>query len=725
MNSDPKTLTATCAKGLESLLADELANLRGDIIEESPGAVTFSGSLETAYRACLWSRFATRILLFVAEIPAPDTDALYEGVSGVDWNEHLAVDKRFAVDCTSSLSSIQHSRFAALRAKDAVVDQFRDRFNRRPSIELERPDIRIHLFLRGETAKVSLDLSGMSLHRRGYRAAGGEAPLKETLAAAIVSLSGWQKDFPSENVLLDPMCGSGTMLIEAALIYGDIAPGLGRKYFGFLGWRGHDQALWDRLIAEAADRRKRGLEGSLPRIIGYDADPAAIRIAQENIKQAGLTGIIHVERKELAWLRNPLNRGNKGEGRAGLMVINPPYGERVGSINTARYLYRCLGRKIREEFAGWRSGIFTGHADLADALDLSPLKKYRMYNGPIPCQLRLFDIPPGRDRETSPKPPIAVQSSGQPAGDFANRLRKNLKHLSKWVNRESISCLRIYDGDIPEYNVAVDLYEHWVHVQEYAPPKTVDPEKAARRLKEVLVSLPDILGIHRNRIFVKVRHRQKGKSQYQKRDNRGRFHEVSEYNCRFLVNFTDYLDTGLFLDHRITRRMIQEEAKDRRFLNLFAYTGSATVHAVVGGAKTSTSVDLSPVYLEWARSNLALNGFSDINHKLVQGDCMSWLAKTREQFDLIFAAPPTFSNSKSTRRIFDIQRDHVALIRAAMKRLEPGGLLIFSSNFRRFKLNHEALAEYHLEDITRKTIPRDFERRPRIHQCWKILRKPH
>jgi 23S rRNA (guanine2445-N2)-methyltransferase / 23S rRNA (guanine2069-N7)-methyltransferase len=309
-----------------------------------------------------------------------------------------------------------------------------------------------------------------------------------------------------------------------------------------------------------------------------------------------------------------------------------------------------------------------------------------------------------------------------PTGDFGNRLRKNIKRLSKWAKRESISCYRIYDGDIPEYNVAVEIYGKWIHVQEYAPPKTVDREKAIERLKTAVREIREIFDIRRDRIFVKEKSRQRGRSQYQKLKSRGKLQEVSEGKCRLLINLSDYVDTGLFLDHRITRAMIQEMSNGKRFLNLFGYTGSATVHAAAGGAKSSVTVDLSSVYLEWARCNLALNGFSDSNHRLIKADCMEWLNKCKDQFDLIFIDPPTFSNTKKKGRIFNIQDDHVRLIKSAFTRLEPGGTMIFSTNHRRFKIDEEELSGYHLEDISRSTIPPDFERTPKVHRCWRIKR---
>jgi 23S rRNA (guanine2445-N2)-methyltransferase / 23S rRNA (guanine2069-N7)-methyltransferase len=403
------------------------------------------------------------------------------------------------------------------------------------------------------------------------------------------------------------------------------------------------------------------------------------------------------------------------------VVVNPPYGERLGSQNAVPYLYRCLGRKLRNGVPGWRAGVLSAHRELTAELRMNPVERYSLYNGPLPCELQVFAIPQATSRALGRWKPVGEVSS-EGSEDFGNRLRKNMKRLEKWVEKEHILCYRIYDGDIPEYNVSVDFYEQWIHVQEYAPPKTVDPLKAAARLKQVVRTLQDVLKVGSERIFLKVRSRQKGKSQYQKQDEIGRFFEVREGPCRFLVNLSDYLDAGLFLDHRNARTMIREGAKGTRFLNLFGYTGSATVHAAMGGAKSSVTVDTSPVYLEWARRNLALNGFGEENHRFVQADCSLWLSTTREQFDLIFLDPPTFSNSRRLNRVFDVAEDHPGLIRSAMKRLEHDGTLIFSTNFRRFKLDPGISSEFQTEEITPLTIPPDFERSPHIHRCWRLRR---
>ena len=310
---------------------------------------------------------------------------------------------------------------------------------------------------------------------------------------------------------------------------------------------------------------------------------------------------------------------------------------------------------------------------------------------------------------------------------FANRLRKNLRTLGKWARRNDITCYRLYDADMPEYSLAVDLYQGerlWVHAQEYRAPATVDPVRAAARLQEALSALPVVLDIPAGQVFYKMRERQKGAAQYQRLGQAGEFHAVQEGPCTFLVNFTDYLDTGLFLDHRPTRKLIRDLSPGRRFLNLFAYTATATVHAAAGGASSTLSVDMSNTYLEWARRNLDRNGCGGSGHKLLQADCLEWLEINRyERYDLIFLDPPTFSNSKRMAGSFDVQRDHGDLIDRAARLLTPDGILLFSTNARRFELQIDAGSRLEAQDISAATIPPDFERNHRIHQCWRLTRR--
>ncbi len=713
-NNSMYTLTASCAAGLEELVGQEVRGFGGTDVDQARGLVTWKASLESAYRTCLWSRYASRVFLKLRDYPAPNEDALYDGALQVNWAEHLDTGSTFAVDCSLSHSAISHSGFAALRVKDALVDQFREKLGIRPSVSVVRPGIRIRIYIHKDHATLSLDLSGESLHRRGYRREGGSlAPLKESLAAAIVSLAGWSPETGPDIMLLDPMCGSGTLLIEAALIYGDAAPGLSRSYFGFSGWKQHDKELWSRLVDEAVEREEAGLEREWPILLGYDADPRAVAVARNNIEHACYEDKIVIKQGQLAQLRRPAAQG--------IMIVNPPYGERISESDEAEQLHRALGRICKKELSGWQLGIFTSNPDFGDRMGIRWDRTHRLYNGSINCRLFRGVAPPLE--EDTFEWHLAAEPGPDEGIEFGNRLRKNSKKFLKWARREGLKCFRVYDRDLPDYNVSVDLYEKWIHVQEYAAPDTVDEKLAQRRFQQTLHQIRHLFGVRRDRVFLKRRQRQKGKAQYQKQGSRKKMHVVREGDCFLLVNFTDYLDTGIFPDHRNVRLRIAREAAGKRFLNLFAYTGTATVHAAVGGAESTTTVDLSGNYLNWTRMNLALNGFGGLAHETVQRDCLEWLAEDRHEYDLIFVDPPTFSNTRKERRVFDVQRDHRLLIEKAVARLAEGGLLIFSTNFRRFKLDESIEKYYAVRNISRDTIPLDFSRNSKIHHCWEIRRK--
>ena len=715
---------ATAPKGVPSVLAEELRVLGAGQVGEHPAGVSFRGDLALAYRACLWSRTASRVLLTLDQFPAATPDALYAGACQIPWHEHLTSTTTFAVSCAlSSRAEITHSQFAALKVKDAIVDQCRKTLGQRLNVDVDRPDVRIHVHVRGGSATVSLDLSGESLHSRGYRTEAGAAPLKETLAAAILIRSGWPAMAAEGGMLLDPMCGAGTLLVEGALMAADIAPGMLRARFGFHGWRQHDAACWQALTDDAQRRREAGLR-TLPTIVGFDIDPDAVAMARANVARAGLADHIEVEQRDIAHLTPP-------QRDKGLLVVNPPYGERLGERDALAEQFTGLGETLKRHFHHWHVAVFTAAPELTKRMGLRARRSHDFYNGALACKLLRYRIEPQayyvHDAPLRPAPATPDQLSPG-ATMFCNRLKRNLKTLGRWAKREEIACYRLYDADLPEYAVAVDLYHGerlWVHVQEYEAPKSVDAGKARQRLLEALSVIPMVLDIPAEQVFFKVRQRQKGAAQYEKLDQTGQFFEVTENGCRFQVNFTDYLDTGLFLDHRITRAMVGRMARDTRFLNLFAYTGTATVYAALGGAKRTTTVDMSATYQAWTRRNLALNGIQGDQHRVVQADCLSWLMEQAHQnysprFDLIFLDPPTFSRSKRMEDSFDVQRDHVKLIKLACGLLAPGGVLVFSNNFRKFRLDVERLADYALNDITAETLPRDFARNPKIHHCWTI-----
>lgn len=716
------TLTATCPKGLEELLVDELVSLGCTLEKRHVAGATVSASLEVAYRCCLWSRLANRILLPLAHFPVDSAQALYDGVAAIAWREHFGPDKTFVVDFNGTNRAISNTQFGAQKTKDAVVDHFVWRCGTRPSIDLKNPDWRLNVHLQRDEATVSIDLAGESLHRRGYRAQGGIAPLKENLAAALLLRADWPGIAARGGALLDPLCGSGTLLIEGALMAMDIAPGILRERWAFDSWLKHDASVWKQLWTDALQRKASALQRQWPEIRGYDASAAALRAAEENIECAGLTGKVRVMRKELAHFVRPTHQALD----YGLVITNPPYGERLGEQESLKHLYAHLGERLRAEFQGWRAAVFTGNPDLGKTMGLRSNKQYRLFNGAIPAQLLLFDIDAqyfvDRSKPTlAERSPAPELSSG--AQMFANRLQKNRKRLQKWLQQSGVSCYRLYDADMPEYSVAIDCYSDRVHVAEYAAPATVDEAAAQQRLDEVLAAIPQVLSISPANIELKQRARQRGKTQYQKQAQRGEFFEVREGEARLLVNLSDYLDTGLFLDHRPVRRKIFEIAKGQRFLNLFCYTATASVQAALGGAKTTTSVDMSQTYLDWARRNFAVNGLSEARNHLEQADCRRWLAECKQEFDLILLDPPTFSNSKRMDDTLDIQRDHVDLIHQAIRILAPGGLLIFSNNRKRFELDPVLSEIFDVKEVSRWSLDPDFERSPDIHQCWFINRR--
>ena len=719
MSATILTLFASCPKGVESPLATELQELGAQDVTPTVAGVSFAGTLELAYRVCLWSRLASRILLRIGEIDCRDKQALYQGVQSFDWDEHLGRDSSFRVDFNGATPDITHTRFGSQLVKDAIVDQLRDRHGWRPSVS-SKPDLRINVHARGETASVAIDLSGQSLHERGYRLEAGEAPLKENLAAAILYRANWPALAREGATLLDPMCGSATFLIEGAMMAADIAPGLLRVRFGFDKWMGHIPKIWLQLLEEARQRRVAGLAAVTTTIMGYEGIGKIVGRARANIQRAGLGKLVTVHQQELA------NLTVAEDVTPGLVIANPPYGERMGDEASLVYLYKHLGEKIKQQTPGWQAAIFTSSQPLARSLGMGPRKSYTLFNGALSCKLFLYDV---RERQAdnslaNPQcaPDLAFKAS-TPGGEmFANRLKKNLKQLGKWVKKEGIDCYRLYDADMPEYAVAVDVYRDWAHVQEYAAPKSIDEGKAHQRLLEALEVIPGVLGIPEQQVVCKRRERQSGKRQYEKLERSEQMLEVTEGKCRLLVNLKDYLDTGLFLDHRKMRLRIAREAAGKDFLNLFCYTGTATVHAALGGAASTTSVDLSNTYLGWAGKNLALNGLVDRKHRLEQGDCLQWLKQDTRQYDLIFMDPPTFSNSKRMRGVFDVQEAHVELITLAMARLKRGGVLYFSNNFRRFQLAESLQERFTVEEITADTVDRDFQRRPQIHRCWRLMR---
>lgn len=729
MNSPQRLSTywVTCADGLELLLEEEITLLGATHIERRTGRLIFKGTLETAYRICLWSRLASRVVMPIYEHELEHThdvrdvaEELFEGAVNFDWSLIFAPQSTFAIRLHVERDIKVNTQFATLRVKDGVVDSFMDTVGKRPSIDIKQPEITLYV-LAGKTSHFyCLDLSGDSLHKRGYRHYMTDAPIKENLAAAILHKA--QIATLKPDLILDPMCGSGTFIIESLMILTDRAPGLTRR-FGFNGWHGHDHDLWTQIKSEATARHEAALNQPLPQIHAYDADWDAVKATRLNLVAAGFEPILHqikIEERTLAdWPDFNLQAGQRA-----FVVTNPPYGERLGEKASNKALYMGISSRLQTFFPYQPVAVIAAQVEQADVLALNDPKTLRLMNGKLPIYVRLGEVKAAPVQQpflqTWHAEPVEVEG----AQDFVNRLQKNMTALKKWAVKEQVYCLRLYDADLPDFNVAVDLYGDRLHVQEYAPPKTIDPEKAKKRFNLALAAIRAVTGLNRDAIFIKTRAKQSGKTQYEKQSTASKRFVVREGNAQLLVNLTDYLDTGLFLDHRPIRLRIAEEVRGKHFLNMYSYTSTASVHAALAGAASTTSVDLSNTYLNWSKENFVLNGLTvdhaDEQHLFFAADCFEWLKEGHEQYDMIFIDPPTFSNSKKFHGTFDVQRDHISLLKRAMNRLSSGGVVYFSNNYRGFEMDEEILAMFDVVEITASTIAPDFKRNQKIHRAWQI-----
>lgn len=694
----------SCSKGLEYLLADELSSLGFQQTKVSPNGVYGSADLEIIYRVCVWSRLANRIQLILFNSPVSSIDDLYQCCATFPWETVFLADRTFAIDFHGTSDLVRNTMFGAQIVKDGVADYFRNLSGVRPLVDRAHPQVRIHAYLKNEIVSVRFDLIGYSLHQRGYRLAAGSAPIKETLAVAMLLRAKWPEIMEQSCVLHDPFCGSGTIVIEAAMMAARIAPGLLREDQSVHNWVGHDHELWEQ-TRQAARQQQCGLTEKLS---GTDCDPSVVSMANENAMRAGVQDYVAFSAASIAEL--PTRTG-----RTGLVIANPPYGERLGDPADLIPLYKKFGQSLHANYPGWHAAFLTSNILLAKATGLRSHQQYKLYNGALECKLYCINLNAAQVlRDASSQ---RLDASTQM---FANRLKKNQDHLQKWARRHQVSCYRVYDADLPEYAFAIDCYNDHVVLQEYAAPALIPAELVEKRRAAVIQAVPLVLGVSAHQVILKERKPQKGASQYQKLSQTQHGMIVSEGRAKFNVNLHDYLDTGLFLDHRLLRQTFGKLPAGTRFLNCFCYTATASVHAALAGAFT-TNVDLSQTYLTWAEEHFHLNGLDLSRHQFVHYDCLEWLKVTRDQFDVIFLDPPSFSNSKRMQETLDIQRDHAALIHAAMRLLTANGVLYFSTNLRSFKLSPEILEQYVTKDISAQTIDVDFKRNQRIHQCFTLV----
>lgn len=381
MDNNRFQMTAKTFQGLEEILAEELRGIGAVNVEPARRMVAFEGDLETLYRANMCCRTALRILKPIYKFTADTPDALYAMVKEFDWTRVLSLDKTFSIDTVSNSEEFTHSRYVTYRVKDAIVDFFRDRFgpDMRPGVRLQDADVMINVHIQGERVTLSLDSSGESLHKRGYRVGQTEAPINEVLAAGIILKSGWRGDCP----LVDPMCGSGTFLVEAAMIALGINPGIYRRRFAFEAWPDFDAELFDKIYNDDSNEREFKYK-----IYGADISPKALSVARENVKSAGVAKCVEL-------LCRPVSQWEEAPAPEGVLITNPPYGERI-SVDDMDGLYITLGKKLKHVFTGWHAWIIGYRDEYFQKIGMTPSLKMPLLNGALECELREYVIFDGK-----------------------------------------------------------------------------------------------------------------------------------------------------------------------------------------------------------------------------------------------------------------------------------------------------------------------------------------
>ncbi len=751
---------ASCTAGLEDALAQELKSFGIERVRPLSGGAAFFCPAELALRACLWSRVASRILLVVGRVNAGDASLLYAGAYDMPWEDVLASGATMAVRAHGTNDELRNTRFTALKVKDAIVDRMRARCDERPAVDTKAPRAVIDVRVRDNRATISLDFSGEALNRRTYLAPDDkeDAALACSLAAGALALAGWADCAAQGASFVDPACRDGIMLVEAVLMACDCAPGLHRKRWGFTCWAHFDKAAWETLVNEANDRFETGLvrvggasaaemtpadrpDSDRVRFVGASTSSPFITRARNHVRQAGVRPIASIELGDAAGA-DELVRGHKAVFRAPSIMVacNIDAASRADSpahiqADEAAFAAVCARAPEGSRF------VVIGAQDVQSRFGCAPASRHALGRGRVETPVDVFDVRPQGGQvvevpDMAGGAPHSVEVLEGASEQFAARLRKVLKERRKWAAREGVTCYRIYDSDLPDYAVAIDWYtgagdargNDYLHIAEYAPPASVDPDKARRRFNDVLAIAPVVCGVRPDHVFSKTRMREKGGGQYRNAGQRAYVTTIEEGGYRFEVDLAARLDTGLFLDHRLTRQLVGEKADGARFLNLFAYTGTASVYAAGGGARETTTVDLSQTYLDWARRNMAANGFTGASHTFERADVMKWITEARRRglrYDLVFVDPPTFSNSKAMgKRTWDVQRDHVELLIGVSRLLSEEGLAVFSCNLRSFKPYIDELEKYgvELQDISPSTIPADFARTPKIHKCYVVHR---
>lgn len=723
-------LFARCASGFESVLATELKELRMRRVRPLKGGVAFFGSQTDAYCACLWSRVATRIQLVLARVVAKDAQTLYTQTRALPWDEHVRKGATIAVEAHGTNECLRNTQFTALKVKDAVCDSLRVSWGVRPNVDAKNPDFQVNVALHAQKATVYLNLSGPSLHRRGYREDGVQtvAPLKETLAAGILMAAGWPQVAKEGGVLVDPMCGSGTLAIEGALMATNRAPGLLRERWGFEGWAAHSEDLWAQVMLDALGQVDDSADAL---VLAGDIDPSALVVARKNAKRAGVLSLMRVFEDDAAKLGRHL-RGTRFAGIPGVLATNPPYGERLLSKQDMPRINKTLAQVAQAMPIGWEMALVTPNTSIDTALGRTPHRVLECYNGPIRTFVRIYAISEGSRQQcevvslagTQCKVPIAEKNSEQ----FAARLRKSSKGLLRWARKAGVSCLRVYDADLPDYALSVDLYlgshedakRRALVVREHRRPASVDSQRANRRLADACALACAVLDVPQEGLVCYPWHDEASVRTSIR---------VCEAGHQFAPELGAPYESGLPLWQRGVRELVERDAAGRRFANLFDSSCAATVGVASAGALSTVTVNAFVHDAQWIEHAMEINGFGGRRHRFVRADSRTWTyeqVRLGAQFDLVLCVPPSWLPAlDEAHGEWELSHDGDAFASLAAKLLAPGGKLVFACMDKDFELSIAGLEQQGLEvrDVRQKTLPHDFARSANEYRCYEILRK--
>jgi 23S rRNA (guanine2445-N2)-methyltransferase / 23S rRNA (guanine2069-N7)-methyltransferase len=702
---------ASCPKHLELLLKEELLGLGAASAAEGLAGVNLQADAKTLMTIIMWSRLANRVHVKLGSSDCADKKAVYQSIAAINWDGCcLEPPKTVSIRFTGTNHQLKNTHFSSQVVKDAICDQLNDTYGWRPKVVKKDGHLSVYCRLKNKQLDIYQDLTGHSLHQRGYRGTNTLAPLKENLAAAILIRAGWPEAARQNHNLIDPMCGSGTLLTEGWQMACDMAPNAQLKSHALFSWQGFNAQHWSQLMMNAEERAAAGMAAFRGQLIGVDHHKASVAQANDNLQQLPHNNRISFQYQTLDKFRIPP--------RNNLIVCNPPYGVRLQKNYLVSWfsLRDWLHSHVKEA----RAAVLCPDEAKAWLLGYRGSGSYALLNGNIAIQLQLYEISKSQRLQIPEGQFFALPSGAQM---LANRLKKNRQGLSRWLEAEGIEAYRLYDADIPEYAVAIDCYQNHVHIQEYQAPKTISEKAAQNHLNQVLLAVQAVLQPKQENIHLKTRSKQSKTQQYNKLSEQENRFVLQEQGRKYLVDLEQYLDTGLFLDHRWLRNQVQQHAKGKRVLNLFCYTGSISVAAAKGQATAVTSVDTSNTYLKWAEEHFALNGLRHPSHQFIRQDVLTFLSGYRGPgFDLIIADPPTFSNSHSRDEDWDVQKDHPRLLDGCMKHLNAGGKLYFSNNFKKFSLDSDIKEKYVVNDITDQSFDPDFKGSG-IHHCFELQHK--